>query len=170
MMAEATSNMLIAITNEDYAGAIPNDLQNCALARACRRGFGSSKVVIFGSLAYVDHEDEDGVMKCFRYLLGEKIKACIAKFDKSKGIEWLPGNYYLLAIPEWRRLDVLRHQSSERRSRPGEKKKISIRNKKGRALIKSKARIVKTMNQAGPIGYVRNGTGLVQTKIQIEVA
>jgi hypothetical protein len=160
---DATADMIIHVKSEDIVGAVPNDLEHCVFARTCARMFDSTLMVFMARTAYVDIEDEDGVRRVFRFHLGERMYRAVKKLDE-KG---LPdsGTYVLKAPSPANRLDTVRAAGKEKRAAPGYKKKQAAGNRRRRAIIKATGRPVKTKNQAGPLGVIRSGSGLFQTKV-----
>lgn len=162
---DAPANVVIHVTPDDLVGAVPSHLGDCVFAKTCRRMFNSGVLVFMATTAYLDMEDEDGVWRVFRFEVSMKMREAIKKFDEGGRPE--TGTYTLLAISPHRTLEAMRRHSSERRKKltVDDKKRRYRKEKKRRALIKSKARKVKTVRRAGPLGILRSGTGLIQTTI-----
>jgi hypothetical protein len=172
-LIDAVVNYPLMLREEDYKGAIPNDLENCVFANTGKRQYNSGKVVFMGEVAYFDVEDEDGVRRVNRVLTSKKLQKAVRAYDESKGkILPKPGTYMLSAPPPSRTLDSIRAYDKTWKERNPEKHavrlKIKIEREKTRqALIKAtgKPAFKKTKNLANPLGIIRSGTGLVQTKV-----
>src|SRR5260370_8698813 len=59
-VVDALENLRVMILPEDVEKAVRQDPACCVFAQACRRQFGSSKVLFYRTLAYADLRTEDG--------------------------------------------------------------------------------------------------------------
>lgn len=165
---EAKYSIQINVQEEDNVGAIPHDAEHCVFAKTCTRMYGSSKVAFFGTTAYVDFEDEDGVVRVHRFIMSSRMQTAVAALDVSGGKSPpITGMYHLNAPSVTQRLDHKRARVKAAIAKMGKRKFRAKMRKYARnraALIKAKLVVVKTKNKAGPLGVVRSGTGLVYTK------
>jgi hypothetical protein len=164
-IVEAKADLIINAKHEDWVGSIPNDLENCVFARSCKRLYDSARMVFLATVAYVDHPDEKGVNKVHRYILSTRMREAIELLDVSKGTKFIAGMFTLLAPTFSNKLDFRRAADAKRRKRPDVRVKKLKADKHRRAIIRAEGRrVIKTKNRAGPLGVMRSGTGLVQTK------
>jgi len=169
-LIDAKADLYLTVIQEDGIGAKPRHLGECVYAKASHRLYNSTVMVFTKTTAYVDLEDEDGIRRVVRFLLSQRIINEIWGYDQSDGKIFHPGPYILLAPPRSQRLDVKLKDAKARRKRDPEqyKKRVARNNQKRRALIKSKGKLFKpkTMDQSANLGYIRVGTGLIQTKFE----
>src|SRR5262245_7979290 len=83
-VCDATDELRIFIAPCDYEGARPKDPGGCVFARALQRTCGSTKVLIFRSVAYADLPDTKGTRKVERFELGPGMRDLIESFDQNK--------------------------------------------------------------------------------------
>lgn len=67
----------------DISGAKIKDPENCILARACKRMFGSKSILFWRTTAYVELTDENGTPRVERFKLSGYARKAIEKFDKT---------------------------------------------------------------------------------------
>jgi hypothetical protein len=166
-LMDATFNLHLTLKPEDGIGAIPRDLQNCQMAKCSKRLFGSENMVFMRTVAYVDLEGEDGIRRCYRFSMGDKIRTAVRLLDEEEK-KADPGVYILYAPTYSSTLDKRRAYEKVTRKKPDYKKKRRIIAKKMRrrkAIIKATGQPIRTINKASPVGIVRSGTGLIQTNI-----
>jgi hypothetical protein len=171
---DAKAMLYLNATLEDMKNAKPRDLQKCVFAQTIRRTYGSTTVVFARGVAYLDMEDEDGVRKCFRFIYGTGMKDAIWDYDKSDGKKFKPGVYRLLPPPKSQTLNQKLKDARERRALHPEKyREYARRFNRKKAIIKAKAKAEgkptprsKTLDQTASSGYLRSGTGLIQTRIK----
>lgn len=78
-------------------GAKRKDPGHCVLARACQRTFGSTKVLFFKSVAYVELPDKKGNARVERFTMGPGMRKLVEDFDRGKGI--VPKAGFILKAP-----------------------------------------------------------------------
>lgn len=174
---DSTFNLPLNVKDEDWNGARPNNVEDCVFARTSTRMFDGGAMVFLRTVAYVDLPCEDGVRRVHRFIISTKMRTQILALDDSArtGIppEVVLGTFNLLAPSPSNTMDKrlgYRKKSRQKDPKAREKQKRYERNRK--ALIKSKARKVKTKSNAGvPVkrngvtSIFRSGTGLIQTTI-----
>jgi hypothetical protein len=162
-VVDGDHDLRVFITQDDLDNAVRKDPGACVFAAACKRIFGSSKVLFFKSVAYVDLPDENGNHRVERFEMPRSMRALVEAFDR--GEMTIPEAGFLLKKPlPSNSLDYIRS---------GEKQKDR---KKRDALLKGYS----TPNSgriARPITIdmsVRSGQGMAQfsrkrkTKEQVE--
>lgn len=162
-VVDAIADLRVFANREDIDGADRNNICECVFARACRRLFGSTAVVFFLNVAYVDLPDEDGTHRINRFMLSAAMRRRIVEFDKT-GVAH-PGGFILRAPSKSQRLDKIRERDHTRRSRPGERAKDAAKRrryaKRRRAVIVGQLQDYSINKKpAGTVGYVRNGSGM----------
>jgi hypothetical protein len=162
---DATGNMLISVVPADEVGAKPRDATDCVYAKACKRMYDSSAVLFFKRVVYVDLPEEDGTRVVRRFFASSKMTNAITEYDKTGTFK--AGTYLLTAPGKGRSLEAHRKSSHRRRKmRTAEaRERIRVKDRTRRARIKSKAYYTKTVSSAAAAGFVRSGTGLVQTRV-----
>ena len=159
---EADGDLLVSVLRSDGVYAKRNNPEECVFSKSCQRLYNSTAVVFFAKVVYMDLPDEEGNRVVFRFLGSEKMCRAIKKYDETGTFE--PGIYKLLAPAKSQQLNVIRERSRLRTTELTKAKKRVLERRR-KALIKNKARRVKTLTSAGIVGFVRNGGGLVQTKV-----
>lgn len=82
-IVEAKHDVRVVLAPEDGRNAKRGDGENCLLAQACRRSFGSTKVVFFRRVAYVELPDARGNPRIERFMLSEDAHNAIREFDQT---------------------------------------------------------------------------------------
>lgn len=80
---DARGHLRLFVTQEDIAEARRRDPEHCVFANACRRLFGSSAILFFRTIAYVDLPDENNVRSVERFYMTPRTQKRIAEFDKT---------------------------------------------------------------------------------------
>jgi len=163
-IVDSDFNLPVMVEKRDTIGAIPLDAKNCAFSKTCQRMYHATMVLFFSTVAYIDLPDENGVVKIYRFMLATKANNAVSVYDKTHDFQ--PGIYLLKAPPRHKQLETQRRTSMRRRKNPAERRKKMLYQRKRAARIKAKAYVVKTRTRAGVPGMVRNGSGLVFTKVQ----
>ena len=78
---DAETPLLIVVSEEDVREAVAGDPAACALAKAACRLYGSSVVLFFRSVAYVDLPNSSGKREVRRYALSHEARLAIAELD-----------------------------------------------------------------------------------------
>ena len=65
---DAKKDIRVFVSRIDFKGARRKDETNCVLARACKRAFGCTKVMVLRGRAYLDLPQEDGSRKLERFI------------------------------------------------------------------------------------------------------
>lgn len=86
-VVEAKHELRIQPSAADLARSIRNDAQRCVFSQCARRMWGASKVVFFGSMAYVDLLDERGNRRVERFRIGYAGRRLIKDFDMGKKVK-----------------------------------------------------------------------------------
>jgi hypothetical protein len=139
-------DLRVFINQSDLDNAVRKDPGACVFAAACKRIFGSSKVLFFKSVAYVDLPDGNGARRVERFEMPDKMRELIEAFDR--GEMTIPEAGFLLKVPkasftlEYRR-------------------NISRKTRKRAALLKGTASYPRKVSRPILIDMsVRNGTGM----------
>lgn len=167
-VVDATNDLRVFMCEDDIKGAMQKDPAHCVFARACQRSFGSSKVLFFRSVAYVELPKEDGSIRVERFQMGDSMRSMIEAFDRGEKI--IPQAGFLLKAPRPSdRLDAVAAHSKSCRKR----KKARLLGEKVEDSDESAERIQKEEEGIGrgkgryrdkPLVIdlaVRNGTGSV---------
>ena len=151
---DATRDLRIIIKPCDVSGAERKDPSNCVFARACRRSFGTKKIIFLRNFAYVELPGEDGTMKVERFEMPPSVKRLIADFDK--GGEIIPKGGFLLRAPSpSNTLEVKRYYDDKRRKRA---KEAYL---KGEKVTQGRTRAERPTVAKSIDLEVRNGRGMV---------
>lgn len=153
-VVEATEPLRVFASADDIKKATKGDPRHCVLARACNRLFGSSAVLIFKTVAYVDLPDEKGVRKVNRFSVGVKAGRQIVNYDKTGKF---PAGGFTFSVPaDGSTLDSYRNYQIERKRliRTG-KRRVDPQKS---ALMKG---IVKGVKKSALLTGVRDGSGMV---------
>lgn len=113
---DSAKDLRLMIVPSDVASAKRKDPGACVFAQACKRSFGSSKVLFFRSVAYVEIPDSAGRLRIERFIMPPPMRAMIEAFDKGEAT--LPKAGFILKAPSYaRRLDNerKRKQASRRK-------------------------------------------------------
>jgi hypothetical protein len=110
---DATDNLRVFVNRADIKTARRKDPGNCVYANACKRLYGSSAILFFRTIAYVDLPDEQGNRVVNRFHLNARVRGQIAEFDKT-GIAH-PGGFLLSAPPHSGTLEVGRAYTKARK-------------------------------------------------------
>ena len=94
---DATTDLRVIIKPCDIKGAVQKDPENCVFAKACRRSFGTKKVLFLRRVAYVELPDENGGSKVERFSMTESVHNLIRDFDSGNPI--IPHGGFLLTAP-----------------------------------------------------------------------
>jgi len=143
-VVDAEEPLRVTIVESDIVTGKRKSPGCCAFANACRRSFGSSKVLFYRSVAYVEMADENGDRRVERFTLNGAAKAFVADFDKGKQVS--TGGFTLNVARPSERLQSL---SKKARSK--------------RAHSKRKSLAVKTVKSGKKVKPVVTATSLVRT-------
>lgn len=83
---EATHSIRIQPNESDIENAVRNDPMNCIFSKACQRMWSSKAVVFFGTVAYVDLLDKNGIRHVERFSISAEGKRFIKAYDQKKKI------------------------------------------------------------------------------------
>lgn len=88
-IVDAVTDMALVVRKQDVAAArgSQKDASNCVIAKACRSKLGSSKVVIFRRVAYIELPDADGTRLVKRFFLSDEAAAIVRAFDRGKKVQ-----------------------------------------------------------------------------------
>lgn len=152
---DAENDLRIIIKPCDVSSAVQKDPGHCVFARACKRSFGTKKVLFLRTVAYVELPDDNGGIKVERFQMSDSVMQLIKNFDR--GDKVIPhGGFLLLAPSPSNRLDSMRECDRTREKR---KKEALIRGEKFGRIYSPKEQ----PHEPKEIDFeVRNGTGLVQ--------
>lgn len=114
-VVEATAPLHLQPQRCDIDTAERDDPANCAFSRACQRMYGSSVVLFFGTVAYVDLLDEHGERKIFRFSIGQAARDFIKAFDAGEDVK--PGGFRLSPPPPGETLDGIAKRRRSREAR-----------------------------------------------------
>lgn len=157
-VVDATRDLRIFVRHEDMANAKPKSPDMCVFANACKRTFGTTKVLFFRRVAYVELPDESGVKHVERFTLGPGVRELIEKFDREETRVFPEGGFLLKSPPYSKTLQGgIDRNERKRELREIRKRKASLINGKTdrsrRAPYGSPSMVVDLS--------VRNGTGMV---------
>lgn len=152
-VVDAAESLRLVVRESDISKARPQNPETCVFARACKRQFGSRKVLFLRRVAYIELADKNGNRVVNRFLLRKEVADQIIKFDKTG--EARPGGYLLAKPCSSRTLENMREYAARRdlehweshgtaRPRPGLKK------------------ISKDRGISAELNDVRDGRGLVR--------
>lgn len=120
---DAMKDLRVFVMPEDVAAATRKDPGFCVFAQACRRSYGSTKVMFWRTVAYVELPNAEGGIRVERFMLGDGVQALIRRFDEGKGVIPKAG-FVLHAPPRGRKLDHARRAKSKRVKALRERRKI----------------------------------------------
>lgn len=145
---EAKTELRVQPNKADIECAVKADPRNCVFSKACQRMWGSTAVVFFGTVAYVDLLDSNGVRHVERFMIGREGKKFIRDFDAGKKL--LPKGFRL---PPPTRTQTAAGQAAKARRR-----EALI---KGRAISTNDAPRPKRKPTSIRLSVFRNGKGMV---------
>lgn len=152
-VVDSEHDLRVTILPQDLENAARKDAGNCVFAQACRRSFGSGKVLFFRRVAYVELPRKDGTIRVERFLLGRGMRELIEAFDR--GETTIPkAGFVLKTVNPSDRFEQQRKKSEKRREQRA-RQKIEGRMVGGRGFGALKD---KPLN--GDLS-VRSGTGAV---------
>lgn len=96
-VTDAKDDLRVFINEDDLKGAVEKDPAECVFAQACKRLFGSTKVLFFRSVAYVELRKEDGTVRVERFVMPDTMRALVEAFDKGEGV--IPKAGFVLRSP-----------------------------------------------------------------------
>jgi hypothetical protein len=148
-VVDATEPLRVTIVESDIVTAKRKSPGCCAFANACKRSFGSSKVLFYRSVAYVEMADENGDSRVERFTLSGAAKKFVSDFDKGKLVS--TGGFTLNVARPSERLQSL---SKKARAERAAQKRLAIKSAK-----------TKTGKKPSPVVFatslVRTGKGAV---------
>ena len=166
-VVEAERDLRIVLMPEDINKADRKSFDNCVFARACERQFGSTKIVLMRTRAYIAITDEKGNMRVERFVIPDEASEIIRNFDKGKKIK--PGTAFHFKAPRESQTLEYERKKSKRQSR---KAKMNNELRETNPQAEGQAKGVETRKNR-PEGYnvkpkvadldVRNGTGMIHT-------
>lgn len=149
---DADADLMLFVSEEDAADAVPGDPEKCAVAKACQRMFGSRKVLFWKTCGYVEfpdlESDDPSVKRVYRYAVPTRTRQMIEDLDQ-RGVR-SPGGYLLKAPTMSQRLDykALRQRGLPRRGVP-------------QVRISGTREDPREVRAVGEIGMTRSGVGMV---------
>jgi len=154
---DATNDLRIMIKPCDLTKASRKDPGHCVFARACKRSFGTKKVLFLRTVAYVELPDEKGETKVERFMMSDSVQQLISDFDKGNKV--IPhGGFLLLAPIPTAQLDYQRNYYESLHKR---KKEALLRGE--RLQTQERKKVKESPHKPRAVNLeVRNGTGLVQ--------
>jgi hypothetical protein len=96
-VTDATRELRIFMNEDDVRAAVRKDPAHCVFANACRRLYGSSKVLFFRTVAYVELPNEDGTIRVERFSMPRTMRAMVDAFDRGEGV--IPKAGFVLKPP-----------------------------------------------------------------------
>jgi hypothetical protein len=115
-VVDAKKDLRVVVQPCDVGDAKVKDPGHCVFARACKRSFGSTKVLFFRRVAYVELPCSDGTKRVERFLLTHAMRKLIATFDR--GLPVLPeGGFELKAPPPSYTLAGMKVDKDRRKAR-----------------------------------------------------
>lgn len=155
---DATKDLRIMIKPCDVSNAVQKDPGHCVFARACKRSFGTKKVLFLRTIAYVELPDEKGEMKVERFMMSPSVQQLVSDFDKGNKV--IPhGGFLLLAPTPANRLDSQRAYEETRKESRKTKREALLRGERPQTPERGK----ESPHNPRAIDFeVRNGTGLVK--------
>lgn len=151
---ESPADLRVFASVTDKNNATRGDEKRCVLAQACRRLYGSSAVLIFKRVAYIDLPDENGIRRVNRFTVSEKTRKQIIAYDETG--DFPPGGFTFSKPSPARTLEDFRAKLAQRKRRikSGEHKVDPKRS----AIMKG---VVREVKRAALITGVRDGSGMV---------
>ena len=113
---EAKGKLIVLANDNDGQRAVRADPANCVFAKACHRLYGSTAVVFFRSVAYIDLPDAHNVRHIHRFMLPHETRDKIAEFDRT-GVA-ATGGYTLLPPTRSATLEAAEKYQRRHRDRP----------------------------------------------------
>lgn len=105
---DATKNLTIEVTNDDDKKSKRRNMNECAMAVACKRAYKADGVILSRKVAYLVKGD-----LAIRFIIPESVAREITSFDRGAG--FAPGSYHLHRPPKGRTLE---HKKAHRKSTP----------------------------------------------------
>jgi hypothetical protein len=120
---DAMKDLRVMILPIDLKIAKRKDPTCCVFAQACRRSFGSTRLLFYRSCAYVELPNNHGKIRVERFTMDTSMRELIAAFDR--GCKVLPkAGFVLKAPPPSRRLDVQSKMARDNRKRRKSDRKL----------------------------------------------
>jgi hypothetical protein len=151
-VVEATAPLRVFANENDKRIAFRGDPKSCVLARACERLFGSSAVLIFKTIAYVDLPDSNGIRQVNRFYVNNNVRDQIIRYDETG--EFPPGGFTFYIPP--RTLDGDRQYQKDRKQRIKNGEHVVDVHKS--AMLKG---VFKGVKKAAMLTGIRDGSGMV---------
>jgi hypothetical protein len=157
---DAKKDIRLVVLPCDVQDATRKDPASCVFARACRRVLGSTKVLIFRSIAYADIPDKHGVRRVERFRLTRGMRELIEAFDRGEGV--LPEGGFLLKAPtESYTLDFKRVKKLQQAIRRRADQQIVGESVTDESACQGQQGIGKYRDRPIILDLVRSGTGAV---------
>jgi hypothetical protein len=150
-VVDAKKELRIQPSLEDIETAIPEDPHNCVFSRACQRMWGSTAVLFFGTIAYVDLLTNTGKRRIERFKISSEGQRFIQAVD-SKKKKVAPAGFLLLPPSRSLSLEGKRQVYSEYLKR--KKEALLVGKSKPKHGIRPKPKTVR-------LAAFRNGSGMV---------
>lgn len=112
-VVEASRDLHVQPKEEDAINGIRKDPSQCMFSKACQRMYDSTVVLFFGTVAYVDLLDEDGIRRVNRFMIDSPAQAVINAYDKGKKVNG--AGFKLRAPRETETVDNKNQRNKERR-------------------------------------------------------
>jgi|AntDeeMinimDraft_6_1070357.scaffolds.fasta_scaffold01615_2 hypothetical protein len=148
---DAKNDIRLVIKQDDIGKAERKSFDNCIFAKACGRQFGSTKVLLMRTVAYIALPDESGEMQIERFTIDRHGQDLIARYDEGEAIE--PDASFVFKAPA--PSQTLKYR-----------REYNIKRRKARlnGELKREGEHQKMSTPREIHADVRNGTGLVHIK------
>lgn len=153
---DATGDLRVIIKPCDVKNASTKDPGHCVFARACKRSFGTKKVLFLRTIAYVEVPDENGSTRVERFIMSEAVCQLVRNFDM--GDKVIPNGGFLLLAPH--KALQLENMRSKQAKQAKKKREALLRGEKVKRVRKSKGRESRDKPKLIDL-EVRNGSGMV---------
>jgi hypothetical protein len=154
---DATNDLRIIIKPCDINSASRKDPGHCVFARACKRSFGTKRVLFLRSIAYVELPDENGETKVERFKMSQSVQQLVRDFDRGDNV--IPHGGFLLLAPG--HSNQLQYGREKEMARYKKQKDALLRGETLESINRKK--IKEGPHKPRMIDLeVRNGTGLVK--------
>lgn len=151
---EAKKGIRIQPNESDIKNAVRNDPMKCVFSKACQRMWSAKTVVFFGTVAYVDLLDKNGVRHVERFMISSAGQKFIKAFDRGQKLS-LKG--FWLNAPTKSQTAKERTKNSKQTSK-ARRKAILL----GKTIVKGKLRPKRRPSQMRLSTFFRNGMGMAQ--------
>lgn len=123
-IVDAKRPLMLFPTQEDFDKATPGDPEDCGFTHTVQRVCGSTQAHFFKTCLYIDHPDENGVIKAHRYLPAKGVLEAITRYDRRQPVNVKKA---FVCMPPYQSRSIVGIRQANKRYRRSDVYKTSLR-------------------------------------------